>query len=66
MSEVHSSITDGIKNSPDDVHVFISYSHDDKELAECVRDELKKANPDRVTFFWTPIVFVPERDLIYP
>jgi hypothetical protein len=51
MSEARSSIADGIKKRPDDVHVFISYSHDDKELAECVRDELKKANPDRVTFF---------------
>src|SRR5947207_6652151 len=53
MSEARSSasITDGIKKNPDDVHVFISYSHDDKELAECVRDELKKANPDRVSFF---------------
>ena len=51
MSEARSSIADGIKKRPDNVHVFISYSHNDKELAECVRDELKKANPDRVTFF---------------
>jgi hypothetical protein len=51
MSDARSSITDGIKKRADDVHVFISYSHDDKELAECVRDELKKANPDRVTIY---------------
>jgi hypothetical protein len=51
MSELRPSIADGIKKNPDDVHVFISYSHDDKELAECVRDELRKANPDRVSFF---------------
>jgi hypothetical protein len=65
MSDARSSITDGIKKRPDDVHVFISYSHDDKELAECVRDELKKANPDRVTIYLTHTVFVREKDGIY-
>jgi hypothetical protein len=51
MSDGRPSIANIIKRSPDDVHVFISHSHDDKELAESVRDELKKANPDRITFF---------------
>ena len=52
MSDAQVSTTvDAIKKQTDDVHVFISYSHDDAHLAEFFRDELLDINPDRVTVF---------------
>jgi hypothetical protein len=41
MSDAHMSMTtvDTIKKRTDDVHVFISYAHDDARIAECFHFE---------------------------
>jgi hypothetical protein len=41
MSETQSAGIDAVLKRPDQVLVFISYSHDDKDLADCLRDELR-------------------------
>jgi len=51
MSEAHTSELEEIKKDPNDVHVFISYSHEDFGIAQCLQDELTAVNPDRVCCF---------------
>jgi TIR domain len=51
MSETRISELEEIKKDPNDVHVFISYSHEDFGIAQCLQDELIAVNPDRVHCF---------------
>jgi len=51
MSEARTSELEEIKKDPNDVHVFISYSHEDFGIAQCLQDELTAVNPDRVRCF---------------
>jgi hypothetical protein len=51
MSEGHAFELEEIKNDPNDVHVFISYSHEDFGIAQCLQDELTAVNQDRVRCF---------------
>jgi hypothetical protein len=51
MSETHTSEVEEINKDPNNVYVFISYSHDDLEIARCLHDELNNINPDRVRCF---------------
>jgi len=51
MSEARTSELEEIKKDPNDVHVFISYSHEDFGIAQCLQDELIAVNPDRVRCF---------------
>src|SRR5712672_1076581 len=51
MSDARTSELEEIKNDPNDVHVFISYSHEDFGIAQCLQDELTAVNPDRVRCF---------------
>lgn len=45
MSEAHTSELEEIKKDPNDVHVFISYSHEDFGIAQCLKEELTAVNP---------------------
>jgi TIR domain len=51
MSEARTSEIDEIKKDPNDVHVFISYSHEDFPIAQCLQEEITAVNPDRVRCF---------------
>src|SRR5229473_893748 len=51
MSEARISELEEIKKDPNDVYVFISYSHEDFGIAQCLQDELIAVNPDRVRCF---------------
>jgi hypothetical protein len=51
MSEARTSEFEEIKKDPNDVHVFISYSHEDFGIGQCLQDELTAVNPDRVRCF---------------
>lgn len=51
MSEARTPDPEEIKKDPNDVHVFISYSHEDFGIAQCLQDELTAVNPDRVRCF---------------
>src|SRR5258705_2410244 len=51
MSETHPSEVEEIRKDPNNVHVFISYSHDDIDIARCLEEHLTKVNPDRVKCF---------------
>src|SRR3984893_498771 len=51
MSEARTSELEEIKKDPNDVHVFISYSHEDFGIAQCLQDELIAVNPHPVRCF---------------
>src|ERR1700736_6243137 len=51
MSEARTLELEEIKKDPTDVHVFISYSHEDFGIAQCLQEELTAVNPDRVRCF---------------
>jgi len=51
MSDTHTFDVEEVNKDPNNVYVFISYSHDDMEIARCLYDELNNINPDRVRCF---------------
>jgi hypothetical protein len=51
MSEGRVLGREEIKKDPSDVHVFISYSHEDTGIAQCLQEELTAVNPARVHCF---------------
>ncbi|MGA7261177.1 MAG: toll/interleukin-1 receptor domain-containing protein [Stellaceae bacterium] len=51
MSETRTLELEEIKKDPTDVHVFISYSHEDFGIAQCLQEELTAVNPARVHCF---------------
>jgi TIR domain len=51
MTDARKPGFDGIRRDPQDVHVFISYSHDDFRIAKCLQDKLSAVNPARVRCF---------------
>ena len=51
MFETQSAGIDAVLKRPDQVLVFISYSHDDKDLADSLRDELRDINSERVLVY---------------
>jgi hypothetical protein len=51
MSGARTSASDDIKKDPNDVHLFISYAHEDVGIAQCLQAELTAVNPDRVQCF---------------
>ena len=58
MSDARTSELEEIKKDPNDVHVFISYSHEDFGIAQCLQDELTAVNPTASAVSWTPTAFV--------
>jgi hypothetical protein len=51
MSEARTLELEEIKRDPTDVHVFVSYSHEDFGVAQCLQEELTAVNPARVHCF---------------
>jgi hypothetical protein len=51
MSEARVQDREEIKKDPSDVNVFISYSHEDVGIAQCLQEELTAVNPARVHCF---------------
>jgi TIR domain len=51
LSEDRTLELEEIKKDTNDVHVFISYSHEDFGVAQCLQDELTAVNPDRIRCF---------------
>jgi hypothetical protein len=51
MSETHTFTSEDIKKDLNNVHVFISYAHEDVGIAQCLQAELTAVNPDRVQCF---------------
>jgi hypothetical protein len=51
MSETRTAELEEIQKDLNDVHVFISYSHEDFGIAQCLQEELTEVNPARVHCF---------------